>query len=329
MDENTVIRRPSTPDWLSITNEELVAYRDAENRFRASSAARSLTGEPDPDACIEWKTLTLSGRTLPVRIYRSMAGNDDGDRDRKAGSPLVLHVHGGGFVGTAVQSDWVNSHLATQVPAIVVSVEHRLLSADTPLSAAVDDLWGVLRHITDHAGDWGVDPARIAVFGERCGALISALVALRAARAGTALQAQVLVNPVVDVSDTMSAYPSMSQFAHTPTCSTEALQLIQRFAVPPGTDSRSASPLYADDLGEVAPALVIVPTDDPLADQGRRYAERLQSAGVTTEVREFHGACHAFLSLPGREPQAIPARAAVRAFLQSALSCPTRVVSQE
>ncbi|WP_443333500.1 hypothetical protein [Streptomyces sp. MJM1172] len=29
------------------------------------------------------------------------------------------------------------------------------------------------------AADWGIDPARVAVFGESCGALISALAAIR------------------------------------------------------------------------------------------------------------------------------------------------------
>lgn len=319
MDEDAVIHRPSTPDWLSASNEELTVYREAENRFRASAAARALTGEPEANTIIEWTTLGLPGRELPVRVYRPAAENDGGDRSRKAQLPLVLHVHGGGFVGTAAQSDWVNSHLAIQVPAIVVSVEHRLLSPETPLQAAVDDLWDALQHMIAHAGEWGIDPARIALFGESCGALISALVAIRAAQARVALQAQVLVNPVVDISDAMFAYPSMIQFARTPTCSTEALQLIQRFAAPAGTDTRSLSPLHSDGLGEVAPALVIVPTDDPLADQGRRYAERLRAVGVATQIREFHGACHAFLSLPGRVPQAVPARVAVREFLQPVL----------
>lgn len=83
-------------------------------------------------------------------------------------------------MGTAVQSDWVNSHLASHLPAVVVSVEHRLLAPETPLSAAVDDGWDVLWHVVQYAAQWGVDPTRTAVFGESCGALISALAAIRA-----------------------------------------------------------------------------------------------------------------------------------------------------
>ena len=46
--------RPAQPNWLAMTTEELVAYRDAENRFRASDAVRAITGEPDPGSAIEW-----------------------------------------------------------------------------------------------------------------------------------------------------------------------------------------------------------------------------------------------------------------------------------
>lgn len=320
MDKNTVIHRPPTPDWSSISDEELAAYSVAENRYRASGAARALVGEPDADAFITWKELALPAHGLPVRVYRPATKHEADDSAGKRKLPLVLHVHGGGFVGTAVQSDWVNSHLATHVPAVVASVEHRLLSLAAPLPTAVDDLWDVLRYAIEHADGLGIDPTRIAVFGESCGALISALVAIRAAKTGVTLQAQVLVNPVTDVSASMFAYPSMSQFAHTPTLSVEALQIIQRFAVPAGIDAHSLSPLHADDVAKVAPTLVIIPTDDPLADQGRCYAERLRWAGVATQVTEFRGAGHAFLSLPGIVPQALPARGAIHTFLQSALS---------
>ncbi|MEV0974518.1 alpha/beta hydrolase [Microtetraspora glauca] len=319
MSEPTATMRPTEPDWSAITAEELIAYRDAENRFRASSAARAITGDPDPGAAIDWQEVTLPDRDLPVRVYRPAAENRAGEA-APAELPLVLHVHGGSFVGTAVQCDWTNSHLAARLPAIVVSVEHRLLDAATPLSAAADDAWDVLRHVAQHAAQWGIDPARTAVFGESCGALISALAAIRAREAGLRLKAQVLVNPAVDVTETMFDYASIAEYGDSPTLAGPQLRLFQRLAVPPGTDARALSPLYADNLNGLAPTLVVVPTQDAVADHGRRYAERLRAAGTSVRLTEYPRARHAFLSMPGVEQQAEAARAEILEFLRGTLA---------
>ncbi|EMF01382.1 alpha/beta hydrolase [Streptomyces mobaraensis NBRC 13819 = DSM 40847] len=319
MHQSTVATRPPEPDFSAITTDELHAYRDAENRYRASDAARALLGEPDARAAVTWQEIALPGRDLPVRVHRP-APTGGGGAAARTGLPLVVHVHGGGFVGTAAQCDWTNSRLAAELPALVVSVEHRLLAPGSPLAHAVDDGWDVLRHVVRHAARWGADPARAAVFGESCGALISALTAVRARDAGLELKAQVLVNPVADVTGTMFDHPSITEYAHTPTRALPQLRLIRRLAVPPGADARALSPLYADDLGGLAPALVVVPTRDALADHGRRYAERLRAAGTPVRLTEYPGARHAFLTLPGVEPQAGAARAEILAFLGAALA---------
>lgn len=318
MDETTTIERPAEPDWATITADELVAYRDAENRFRASPAARAFTGEPDPGAWTRWQEVPLPGRTVPVRVHRPSPPTAPTAAGGQA-LPLVLHVHGGGFVGTAVQSDWVTSHVAARLPAVVVSVEHRLLDPGTPLSAAVDDAWDVLQRVTDDAAAWGVDPDRVAVFGESCGALIVALAALRARDHGPVLRTQVLVNPAVDVTGSMLDHASVTEHASTPTLTVPQLELFRRLAVPPGTDAHRLSPLHAD-VGGLASALVVVPTDDPLADHGRRYAERLRDAGTPVRLIEHPGAPHAFLSLPVIAPQAQPARAEILAHLGARLT---------
>ncbi|MGW9043198.1 alpha/beta hydrolase [Streptomyces lydicus] len=319
MRKTTTATRPPAPDFSAITTEELRAYRDAENRFRASGAARTLLGEPDAGASIAWQEIALPGRDLAVRVYRPAPTGDDGAA-APTELPLVVHVHGGGFVGTAVQCDWTNSHLAVGLPALVVSVEHRLLAPGSPLAHAADDGWDVLQHVVRHAAQWGVDPARAAVFGESCGALISALTAIRAREAGLELKAQVLVNPAVDVTETMSDYPSIAEYADSPTLALPQLRLFQRLAVPPGADAGAVSPLYADNLSGLAPALVVVPTQDAVADHGRRYAERLQAAGTSVRLTEYPGAQHAFLTLPGVEPQAEVAQAEILAFLRTALA---------
>jgi acetyl esterase len=319
MSETTAVTRPPQPDFEAITTEELIAYREAENRYRASDAARAVLGEPDPGAAIQWQDVALPGRYLPVRVYRPLS-TGDGEAAARTDLPLVVHVHGGSFVGTAVQCDWTNSHLAARLPAVVVSVEHRLVAPGSPLADAADDGWDVLRHVLRHAARWGVDPARTAVFGESFGALISGLTAIRAREAGLRLKAQVLVNPAVDMTAAMYDYPSITEHVDTPTLAMPQLRLLERLAVPPGTDARAFSPLYADDLSGLAPALIVVPTRDPLADHGRRYAERLRAAGTSVRLDEHPGAGHAFLTLPGVEPQAEVARSEIQAFLRAALT---------
>lgn len=304
------------PAWSTMTAEDLAAFRDAQNRKRASRVARVITGLPDRGAVIQWQGVALPGRRLRVRVYRP-SSTRGGSR---ADLPLVLHVHGGGFVGTAVQSDWVNSHLAARLSAVVVSAEHRLLGPEIPLSAAVDDGWDVLRNVVQHAAQWGVAPAQVAVFGESTGALITALAAIRARESGLPLRAQVLVNPCVDLTSTLYTHASMVQYADNPTLTKTQMQLFRRLAVSPGTDPRPLSPLYADDLSALAPALVVVPTFDPLADHGRRYAERLRDAGTRARLAEYPGATHAFLSMPGVVPQAKSARAEIVEFLRPLLA---------
>ncbi|MEV4062291.1 alpha/beta hydrolase, partial [Nonomuraea dietziae] len=47
------------PDWSAMTAEELVAFRDAENRKRASRLGRVVTGCPDRGAAIQWQEVAL------------------------------------------------------------------------------------------------------------------------------------------------------------------------------------------------------------------------------------------------------------------------------
>ncbi|MFI1995432.1 alpha/beta hydrolase [Actinoplanes sp. NPDC020271] len=292
------------PDWATMTDDELSAFQQVENRRRSAPSTRLISGFPARGVTIGWEQVTLPDRSVPVRVYRPAATTGE--------LPLVVHVHGGGFVGTAVQCDWISSHVAARLPAVVVSVEHRLVSPQVPLSAAVDDGWEVLRR----TGEWGIDPERVAVFGESAGGLVAATAAIRARDAGLRLRAQVLVNPCVDLTENAFDYPSMKEHADSPMLTVPQLIFFRRMAV---GDQKKISPLYVDGLADLAPALVVVPTADPVADQGRAYAERLGAAGNAVTVTEHPGAPHAFLSMPHLVPQARTARAEIIDFLAKRL----------
>ena len=59
------------------------------------------------------------------------------------------------------------------------------------------------------------------------------------------------------------------------------------------TDPR-VSPLLAEDLSGLPPALLVTAGFDPLLDQDRQFAAALSSAGVAVDLREYGSLIHAF-----------------------------------
>ena len=85
------------------------------------------------------------------------------------------------------------------------------------------------------------------------------------------------------------------------------------------------SPLLADDLSGLPPALILTAGFDPLRDEGMHYAEAMRAAGVMVDHREFDSLVHgfaAFFPLGGGSAIATTAMtSALRAHL-CALPCP-------
>ncbi len=80
-----------------------------------------------------------------------------------------------------------------------------------------------------------------------------------------------------------------------------------------------ASPLVADDLAGLPPALVVTAGCDPLRDEGKAYADRLAAAGVPVEYHCFENAIHAFMSFAGAIPAGVEGLSFVASRLRAAL----------
>ncbi|WP_411144381.1 alpha/beta hydrolase [Streptomyces sp. x-80] len=223
------------------------------------------------------------GGQLRLRVYRPAT---DGTL------PVVLYLHGGAFTYGSPEAEEEHAlRYARDAEAVVVSVDYRL-APEHPYPAAADDAYAALTWLAGNAAEVGGDPDRIAVAGVSAGGNLAAATALRARDlGGPRLLFQLLLYPAVDGGMTSA---SLRECTDTPVLNRAAVELAWRHYTGGNSPAPYASPAEAADLSGLPPALVVVAEVDPLRDEGRRYAERLSAAGVTTELIQAPGAVHGF-----------------------------------
>jgi acetyl esterase len=269
--------------WQSGPPELTPDARRAANQ----QVARMLSGlEEAPLARIEDRQIVgRDGQRIPVRIYWPEATGP---------LPLYLDIHGGGWwMGDGFVFHPVTAAFAAATQAIVVSVDYRL-APEHPFPAALDDCAAVLDWMHANAAELGGDPDRIAIGGGSAGGNLAAALALRTRdEGGPKLAFQFLFVPATDLSES-AQWPSYTEAGDAYLLKVSQMGLMFGAYVPdPGErENPYVSPLYADDLSGLPPALVVTAHFDPLRDQGEAYALELEAAGVPVQLhREYalHG----------------------------------------
>ncbi len=230
---------------------------------------------------------------IPVRLYRPL-GTADADR-----LPALVYFHGGGWtIGDLDTHDVVCRQLADFTPCAVVSVDYRL-GPEHKFPAAVDDAVAAARWVAREADRLGIDARRIAVGGDSAGGTLAAVVALLARDdGGPRFAMQALVYPATDMAaDTASHL----RYGEGHLLTREAILWFRANYLRDAADEADwrASPLRAPDLSRLPPAYVITAGFDPLVDEGRAYADRLQAAGVAVTYECFEGMIHGFVTMGG------------------------------
>jgi acetyl esterase len=273
------------------------------------ASIRASGGDPEPVHEVTDLTIPGPGGELPLRLYRPASARP---------LPVLLYFFGGGWVlGTIDTADGVSRSLANASGALVAVVGYRL-APEHPFPAAADDCYTALRWIAEHAAGIGADPARLAVGGDSAGGNLAAGVALRARAGGPALAGQLLVYPNTDqLADDESMRAADDPFLFNR--HSVAWYRQHYLADPRDAANPLASPLRAESLAGLPPALVITAEYDPLRDQGEAYGRRLADEGVQAELSRYPGMTHGFFTMGGTvdASQAAVAQAAshVRAWL--------------
>ncbi len=251
---------------------------------RAAYAAAAEVLEPPRAPLPRVEDLAVAGR--PARLYAASGA---------AGLPLLLYLHGGGFViGGLETHDSLCRQLALRSGGAVLALDYRL-APEHPFPAAVDDTWAALEWLAAHASPLGLDGTRLAIGGDSAGGTLAAVGAIHARDRGLPLALQLLITPGTTAHADTASHRLFAQgflldsadiawfFDHT-------LPHHHR------RDWRFA-PLEAPDLDGVAPACLLLAECDPLVDEGLAYGDRLRAAGVPVQLEIGHGLTHDFIKM--------------------------------
>jgi acetyl esterase len=257
----------------------------AAARAEIRRAARVYLGTRLAIARVEPCTLRGPAGALPARLYVPDA----------ATRGLVVWYHGGGWtVGDLDTHDGACRALAHGARTRILAVEYRL-APEHRFPAAADDALAAFEDAVREAPALGVDPARVAVGGDSAGGNLAAVVAQQAVRRGGPVPAaQLLVYPVTDLS---RKHPSYAFFADGFFLTAKEMDWYRAHYLA-GDEAAArdprASPLLADDLRGLPPALVLTAGFDVLRDEGEAYARRMEASGVPVRLARHAGLVHGF-----------------------------------
>lgn len=205
----------------------------------------------------------------------------DGLPQRGTAQALVLHLHGGAFVGGSAQQSAAVTGLFGGAGALVASYDYPLAPAH-PFPQAAEAAFGALQWLDGQRRRLGLPNAPLFVAGEDAGGNLAAALALMARdRGGPALAGQMLLSPMLDACVGTASQRSAGNGPVGCPCAdgwraylAQGADVLHPYAVP-------ASALR---LAGLPPTLLVTAQDDPLRDETLAFARRLREAGVPVQA---------------------------------------------
>jgi acetyl esterase/lipase len=261
---------------------------------RRAAALEPISAVPKPDlpdiVTGEIHVESAFGAT-PIRVltYRPV------ESDKPL--PVIVHIHGGGFVmGAPEMKDVENRLFASELKCAIYSVDHRL-APEAPHPAPVEDIYSVFLWLHANAGRLGLDPARIGIKGESGGGGFAAGAAVYARdRPGPKFAFQHLIYPMIDdrTAARKDLHPYVGEFIWT----RENNYFGWRSLLGKEPGSADVSPHAAAartaDVSGLPPTYISVGGLDLFLEENMTYADRLSRAGVPVEFHMYPRAYHGF-----------------------------------
>ncbi|CAN5858627.1 alpha/beta hydrolase [soil metagenome] len=242
---------------------------------------------PEPVGGVVDRTVPGAAGPIPVRIYTPKGSGP---------FPILVYYHGGGWVIADLDTyDASPRALANLANAVVVSAHYRQ-GPEHKFPAAHQDAFAAYRWVLANARSLEGDSSNVAVAGESAGGNLAAAVSMMARDSGARMPAhQVLIYPIAGYDlDT----PSYRENAEAKPLNKPTMQwFFDQYLRSAEDGNNPLIDLVHADLERLPPATVITAQIDPLRSEGKALADRLESAGVQVDYRNYEGSTHEFFGM--------------------------------
>jgi acetyl esterase/lipase len=295
------------PTWRAtdVANREvMLAEANTPEALANAASYRQLTDGLDNDAVSPSAGLTIhteevvsdpDGNTIRLQVIRPESDTP---------LPAVYYIHGGGMMSSSCYDGQYRSwgkFLAHHGVAVVMVDFRNCLTPSSipevaPYPAGLNDCVSGFHWLVSHAGDLGLDPARIVIAGESGGGNLTLATGMQLLASGHIDEVKGLyaLCPYIAGNWPQAGLPSSSE--------NDGIFISvgsNRGAMAYGIDALGAKdplawPLFAteQDVAGLPPVVIVVNECDPLRDEGIAFYRLLLSAGVSARCRQQMGTIH-------------------------------------
>jgi len=292
----------------------------AEDRIRRSLVFIRFFVGYMPTNIMRWLE-NLSTNQFPINSrVRTESITADGvpcewfDASANASHPVVLYLHGGGFVlGVSGPHRTMLADLTASIEGRALMVDYRL-APEHPFPAPLEDCLTAYRWLLKQ----GILPERIIVGGDSAGGNLTLALLLSLRDSGEPLPAAgICLSPPVDLTPRSPAYlrDHPDDILHP-----RALVKFRKSYVADNDPLNPLiSPIYAD-LSKLPPLLIYAGSQEVLCEDADRLAQAAKKVGTSVDLRIYPRMWHVWQLTGSSLPQAAQSLDEIAAFIRQTQS---------
>lgn len=262
----------------------------------------------------KYETIREDGHTIGLWRYFLRRGNQEP-------KSCLIYIHGGGWLGGSVYAvENPCRFIAELADAVVFNVDYNL-APEVKFPGNLNECYAAVKHIYEHAEEYGIDRTKISVAGDSAGGNLCAAMSLKDRDEGNHFISQeILLYPAVTfgrnapegytwTEDVYEAVPEQkgpifgSLMLGRPGDLNGSLEAVCYFKDMKDASHPYASPMMAESHAGLPKTIIMTAEYDGLRQQGEFYGAQLAGAGVDTTIYRYCGCTHAFLDRLGYQPQ--------------------------